>query len=213
MSLKFYFLPPSPNNTKVMVTCAYKNIPYESVLVMPTERAAVIAATGQPLTPAMVHDGTKLFDSTAIMRYLDANFPGPRLWSEDYTQMKAIEGWERFARFEVGHFVGRIFGQLFAETKDMAEVAAVNKELNELTGKIEAALEDREWLVGDSMTAADIMIGCRIGVACLNDEEAAQTEYWGVLQSLFDIGPGRERTRALCHRVLAYLPSFATLAK
>ncbi|MDF1800417.1 MAG: glutathione S-transferase family protein, partial [Planctomycetota bacterium] len=147
MTLTCYLLPPSPNNVKVQLALAYKGIAYDTVLVNPSDRAAVIEATGQPLTPAIVHDGTKLFDSSAIMRYIDVNFPGPRLFSEDYQAMKEIEGWERYMRLELGPFVGRTFTQLFAETKDAAETDAINAGMNAVTAKLEEHLDGREWLV------------------------------------------------------------------
>lgn len=217
MSLNVYLIPPSPNNTKVLVALAYKGIEYTPHVINPQvegARGPVIAASSQPLTPSLNYNGIKQFDSGAIMRFLDANFDGPRLYSEDSATLKQIERWEHFHTFAMGPFIARCFGQLFAEEPDADELAAINAGINEVTLQLEEALAadgGRQWLVGDSMTAADIAVGCYLGITCLNDEQAAQAPIMQVMQSKFDLGEGRERSRDLCHRVLAHLPSFASL--
>jgi len=218
MSLQVHLLPPSPNNTKVMVALAYMGIDHEAILVdgaAPDGRDALIEATGQGLTPAINHNGIKLFDSCAILRYLDANFDGPALFTTDRDTHKAIEMWENYHRFGIGPFLGRAFGLFFSGQEDAAEVAAINAGLHEATKKIEDALAEdggKDWLVSDHMTAADITIASFVGFACYTDEQAAMTPLWKWMQERFDLGEGRERTRAHTQRVLAFVPDFASLA-
>lgn len=212
MSLKFFLLPPSPNNVKVMLAAAIKGADYDCELVNPADRAAVVAATGQPLTPAMVHDGVKLFDSSAIVRYLDANLPGPRLYSEDYQTMKQIETWERYALYELGPFVGRTFNQLFAETKDPREADAISAGFNAATATLEEALADREYLVGDAPTAGDVAVAAYLFISCMSAEHAEYHEFWGWMRENLQLGEGRDKTRAWVDRMMQHLPAFTSLA-
>lgn len=215
MALQVFLLPPSPNNTKVMVALAYKGIDHQSVVINPQAadgRDAVIEATGQSLTPAILHDGIKLYDSCSILRYLDANFPGPRLYAPDRETHKEIEGWENYHRMVIGPILSRGFTAMFGDSKDAAELASINADANAATEKLEKALEGRTWLVGDSMTAADITVGCFLSVMCFNEAEAAQSPVWEWMHKNLDLGEGRENCRALVHRVLAFLPDFAALA-
>ena len=98
------------NNMKVRIALGYKGLDYTYTEVDPGDRAELIRLTGQFLTPVMVHGERTLFDSAAILRYLDANFPDtPRLYSEEYGEMADIEGWERFTMTQLGEVVGMMF--------------------------------------------------------------------------------------------------------
>ncbi len=212
-NLKLHLLPPSPNNTKILIALAYKNAEYDVELINPGDpynRESIVADTGQCLTPAINHNGIKLFDSSAILRYIDVNLPGPRLYAEDRDAIKEIESWEAYHRNQLGPFLGGAFGMFFSGETDDARVAEINAGLNEATQKLEDALEGREWLVGDSMTAADIAVVCFLNFACFNDEDAEQSKVWKWMQERFDLGPNRDNVRAHMRRVMAYLPRFSS---
>jgi glutathione S-transferase len=212
--LKLHLLPPSPNNTKVLIALKYKNIDFDAVLINhadPTNRDAIIADTGQSLTPAIHHNGTKLFDSSAILRYLDVNFPGPRLYAEERETHKEIEAWEAYHRNQLGPLLGGAFGMFFSGETDEPRVAEINQGLNEATQKLEDALEGKQWLVGDSMTAADICVACFLHYSCFNDEDAQQSKVWQWMKQRFELGPNRENARAHIRRVMDHLPQFSSL--
>lgn len=212
--LRLHLLPPSPNNTKILIALKYKNIDFDPVLINPgdpSNRDAIVADTGQCLTPAINHNGIKLFDSSAILRYLDANFPGPRLYAEDRDTHKQIESWEAYHRNQLGPYLGGAFGMFFSGESDENRVAEINQGLNEATQKLEEALEGRDWLVGDSMTAADIAVVCSLNYSCLSDEDAKQCKVWKWMQQRFELGPNRDNCRAHVRRVMAYLPEFSSI--
>jgi glutathione S-transferase len=213
--LTVHLLPPSPNNTKVMIALAYKGIEYRPQLINPrdpADREALIAATGQGLTPAIQHGEIKLFDSCAILRYLDANFDGPRLFAVDRDEHKAIEKWENFHRYGIGPSLGKAFAMFFSGETDSKEVAAINLRIYAATENLEAALEGRQWLVGDHMTAADITVACFLVFACHTDAQAGQSIVWKWMKDRFDLGENRENCRAHVERVFAFLPDLAALA-
>src|SRR5262249_52324501 len=129
--VKMYDLGPSPNSVKVRLALAFKKIPYERIAVDPQNREPVLKISGQPLTPVLLPGYTVVYDSYAIVRYLDANFPGePRLFSPVRDTMKGIETWELFGRNEVGPAVSLMFGQRSAPSIDTAKVARANEMIN-----------------------------------------------------------------------------------
>ena len=87
------------NNMKVRVALGFKEIPYEFRAIDPRDRGEIVRLSGQHLTPVMVHGDTVLFDSAAILRYLEANFRDrPPLFGTSHREQWAIEDEELFAR-------------------------------------------------------------------------------------------------------------------
>jgi glutathione S-transferase len=203
--LKMYNLQPSPNSMKVRIALAYKKIPHEKVPVDPQDRSEVVKISGQPLTPVIVHGDRVLFDSGAILRYLEANWRDtPRLFSSDYATMREIEKWEAFGRTELLKPVGITFGQLFATEKDPAKSELASRLLNEATARIEERLEKADWLVGNGMTAADVTAAPPVFYGMLPAEAAASSQVAKFFAEHLELGPGRERTRAWALKVMAY---------
>jgi glutathione S-transferase len=157
--VKLYDLAPSPHNIKVRLALGYKKIPYERIPVDPEKREAVVKVSGQPLTPVLLHGDTVVFDSYAILRYLDANWPAPpRLFSPDRQTMQRIEEWEMFARQEVGAPVRMTFRELFASQPDAAKLKEADRLMNKVATRLEEALATTPCLMGEAPNAADLSI-------------------------------------------------------
>ena len=130
--VKMYNLDGSPHNMKVRMALTYKNIPYEKIPVDPSDRSIVVKASGQPLTPVLVHGDHVIYDSYGITRYLDANWPSqPRLYTNEQNSMRDIEAWENFARNEVGPTIGMVFNEFFSQEKNPSIVEKANMLINE----------------------------------------------------------------------------------
>lgn len=204
MSLTLYELPPSPNNLKVRLALGYKGLEYEQVLVNPQDRSAVIAATGQPLTPALVHGKVKLFDSNAINRYLEANFPEtPRIFpTQDTTVFRDIERWELLSLTEIGEPLRMIFGAIFSDsvTPKLGEQASLL--LRERCDRLETRLEKSEWLVGDTFSQADICCAAVVYYAMLKPQHIALHPFVETVAKHFILGEALPRTRAWVERVV-----------
>jgi glutathione S-transferase len=154
-----YDLGPSPNNIKVRLALAYKKIPYEKIPVDPKNREPLVKVSGQPLAPVMLHGETVVYDSYAILRYLDANFPRtPRLYSTDRDTIKKIEEWELFARTEAGPPVGMIFRQMGSKEPDAATLRKANELIGRAAARVEEVLARGPWLLGETLTAADFSV-------------------------------------------------------
>jgi len=206
VSLVLYRLAGSPNNLKVETALRYKEIPFEAHDATPHDRRAVLEATGQPLMPAIVHDGRTLFDSSAILRYLDANFPGTKpLFARDFEGMKAIERWETLARNEWIRPTGLVFRQAIADAPDLDVCAEARRLATTLSEPLEAELSGRDWLVGSTMTAADVVGACSWIYASL----PAWLKKSGPLQGFFAEQLRFEAPRPAMERWIARVAAYA----
>ena len=157
--VKLYDLAASPNNIKVRLALAFKKIPYEKIAVDPQNRDALVKISGQPLSPVLLHGDAVVYDSYAITRYLDANWPGePRLYSPDRDIMKAIETWELFTRTDAGPAISLIFGQLRAPSVEAEKVRKANDIINRAASRAEEALAKGPYLMGEAPNAADFVL-------------------------------------------------------
>jgi glutathione S-transferase len=152
------------NNLKVRVALLYKGIAHEFCTIDPADRSKVVEVSGQFLTPVMVHGATVLFDSAAILRYLDANFPrAPKLFGKSRDEQWAIEDWERFGRGPLAEPMMRVVHarvQGHAVVDELREAAV--RDLAAAVEHLARGLAGRTWLVGESMSAADITCGAVI---------------------------------------------------
>ena len=146
------------NNIKVRVALGFKGIPYEFRSIDPGERDEILRISGQSLTPVMVHGDRVLFDSAAIMRYLDANFPEtPKLFWGNRSEEWEIEDWEFFARFELaGPMMEVLHRRATGGTVNAVMLERCTETFGQATTVLAHRLEGRQWLVGDRMSAADV---------------------------------------------------------
>jgi glutathione S-transferase len=198
-------LAPSPNNVKVRIALGVKGLPYERVPVDPQDRSDLVRISGQPLAPVLEHGDTVLFDSHAIIRYLDANVKqGPRLFAADRAAMKAIEKWEHASRNDLSAPIGMTFEQAFAEKPDAQVLAQASEKLQLATAGIEKRLGEGKWLVGDALTAADVFCATLAYYGMLPEQAFGGSPIVDFFRAGLKLGPGRERTREWCGRVMAF---------
>lgn len=180
------------NNMKVRVGLGYKRIPYEFRSIEPSDRRQIVRISGQHLTPVLVHGDRVLFDSAAILRYLDANFADtPKLFGRDRDEQWRIEDLELFARrdlaapmMELVHT--RVSGGTVDEVMEKRCTEAFAAAVTTLAQRIDG----REWLVGDRMSAADIT--------------AAAVLFRVRSAGLFALPPAADATTAWVDRVMRF---------
>ncbi len=202
-------LGPSPNNMKVRIALNYKGIPFDTVEVdfMDEERAAVVELSGQPLTPVIKHGDTVVYDSRAILRYLDNNFRDtPSLFATDRQAMMALEREENYARDKISEPAGMVFGQATAEgDPDAAVCEQASQMIHEATATYEERLQNQEFLMGDHLTVVDVTAAPLVSYAMVPAEAGGQGN--PLVQFFIDnfsLGEGRDKTREWVGRVMAY---------
>lgn len=146
------------NNMKVRVALGFKLIAYTFHTIDPADRTEIVRLSGQHLTPVLEHGDRVLFDSAAILRYLEANFrDAPPLFGANRDEQWAIEELELFARttlaapmMEIVHH--RVAGRTVDPAMDSRCTEAFAKAATSLIDR----LDGRTWLVGERMSAADV---------------------------------------------------------
>jgi len=106
-------------------------------------------------------DGWQLYESRAICRYLDAKLSGPSLLPSDARQRALVEQWisietSNFTAPAMKIIYNLVFGKFFGKEPDMAAVEEGRKGVRKAVAVMERQLENRNFLVGDGLTLADI---------------------------------------------------------
>lgn len=180
------------NNFKVRIALGYKEIPYVFRTIDPADRSEILRLSGQHLTPVMIHGDRVIFDSAAILRYLEANFPGrPPLFGTSLAEQWAIEDLELFARHVLaGPMMTMVHHRVSGGTVDGEMRSRCAAGFAEAAGSLAGKLAGRRWLVGESLSAADVT--------------AAAVTYRVRQSGIFPVTSEMETLREWEDRVLAY---------
>ncbi len=103
--------------------------------------------------PCLVHDGHVITERGAIMTYLTTLFPGPM------APAVGTPSWGSFLTW-MNWYQGVMEPVLILEFAKAAHpsLTATFRGVPELTARIHAALEKGPWLMGDTYTAADLLV-------------------------------------------------------
>lgn len=162
----------SGNCYKVRLVCAQLRLPLElrelDVLDR-SDRPEVIGALNPALrVPTLVlDDGRALAESNAIIDYLAEGTA--LLPSDPYRRAQAL-AWQFFEQYEIEPNLAVLrFFKLFGVAADPAIVESKHLAGRKGLEALERGLSDREWLVGDSYSVADISLYAYTHVAAGGD--------------------------------------------
>lgn len=180
------------NNMKVRVALGFKQISYEFRAIDPADRTEILRLSGQHLTPVLVHGDRVLFDSAAILHYLEANFRDrPPLFGTSRDEQWAIEDLELFARTTLAApMMELVHHRVSGGTVDDEMQARCAGAFAEAAATLMIALAGNQWLVGGRMSAADVT--------------AAAVMYRIRRAKLFDPPAGIESIAGWVDRVMAF---------
>ncbi len=114
--------------------------------------------------PVLEHDGFVLWESNAIMQYLADVTPGQKLLPLDPRGRADVTRWMFWTanHFSIGvstlnreHMVKKVIGLGDADPKEVARGEALVRQFGAV---LDAHLAGREWVVGSSLTLADLSI-------------------------------------------------------
>jgi len=132
MSITVYGIPGSPFLRSVEITLKEKDIPYHLHTLAPGEHKQPEHLARHPFgrVPALEHDGFSLYETQAIIRYLDESFPNPPLTpgnAKDRARMNQVIGiieWYFFPKAAAPIAFNRIIGpKLLGLQSDEAAIA------------------------------------------------------------------------------------------
>ena len=164
MSVKLYGIPGSPYVQAAMLGLTEKGVDYELVRIAPPEHKGPDHMARHPFgkVPALDHDGFMLYETQAILRYVDQAFPGPQFepaTAQEAARMNQIIGivdcymiraWSADISFE------RIMApRFFGRACDEAKVAAALPQATVCAEAVEALCAG-PYLTGESLTLADL---------------------------------------------------------
>jgi len=113
--------------------------------------------------PVIEDDGTVVWESHAILRYLAARHGGARWWPDDPAERSLAERWMDWSQttlqpdFLMGVFWG--FYRTPAQQRDMPAIREKVAACAAHFQLLDRMLEDRYYLLGDELTLADIPAG------------------------------------------------------
>jgi glutathione S-transferase len=163
--MKLYGHPYSTCTRKVLTTLAEKGHEAEFVLVdlMKGEHKSPAHLARQPFgqVPALEDDGFALYESRAIMRYLDAKLPGPSLTPPDLKGRAVMEQWISIesANFSPGALkviLQKFFKPMGGGVPDEAIIADGRASASRALDVLEPHLAKNTYLAGEAFTLADI---------------------------------------------------------
>jgi glutathione S-transferase len=130
------------------------------------------------MIPVLEDGDDSLYESRAIMRYLDQVLPGPRLAPEGARALAEMERWISVEYSYLSPPVGEIVKQKFVVpaqggTADAAAIDRARQSLSRVLGVVDGALRERPYLAGDSFTLADVSTAPVVSMLLVARETAA----------------------------------------
>ncbi|KAI1791730.1 elongation factor 1-gamma [Ganoderma leucocontextum] len=109
-------------------------------------------------------DGFKLFEASAIARYIASLAPNSNLLGSNVQEAALVDQWVSFAECEIGSFTGRILGLVSGKITPYAKpthIALCERQLRSLR-TLDSHLATRTFLVNERISLADLTIASEI---------------------------------------------------
>jgi glutathione S-transferase len=166
-----YGIPGSPFLRSVEVTLKEKGLDYHLHAMAPGEHKTEEHLARHPFgrIPAFEHDGFAMYETQAIIRYLDDRFPHPPLTPGDaqrrarMNQVIGIIEWYFFPKAAAPIAFNRIIGpRLLGLPGDEAAIAEAMPMARTCFAELDRLLGDKPYLAANSVTIADIMLAAQL---------------------------------------------------
>jgi len=166
MALDFYHGHGSPFSWRVWLALEYKKIPYNlkvlSFQAGDTRKPEFVAINPRHQVPTIVDDGFVLWESMAILEYLDERFAAaPKLYPGDVRERARIRRLAReVEQYAYAQGIDRIVDELFWKGDAPPDAKVMEESKQKLAEELEGLEKEMngDWLGGGAMTAADITL-------------------------------------------------------
>ena len=172
-------VPGSPFARAVLATLEEKQAPYRVVPVAPGTLKSEAHLAWHPFgrIPVLDHKGFRLYETQAILRYLDRVLPAPNLSPADaqaaarMDQIMNVNDWYLFQGVATVIVFQRIVGpKLMGLTPDEAAIAAAMPKARVVIGELSRLLGDQVYLAGDSISLADLHVAPQLDLLAMTPE-------------------------------------------
>jgi glutathione S-transferase len=174
-----YSAPGSPYGRSVLATLEEKGATYRLSAVPGGSARSEPHISRHPFgrVPVLEHDGFVLYETQAILRYLDRVLGGPALTPSDaeaaarMDQLMNICDWYLFQG--VNNVIGfhRIVGpRLFGSTPDEVAISQAMPKAHVVFKELSRLLGTKPYLAGDAVTLADLLVAPQLDFLTLTPE-------------------------------------------
>jgi glutathione S-transferase len=128
--------------------------------------------------PAFEHDGWMLYETQAIMRYVDAVVPGPRLQPEEpraaarMNQLMGITDWYVMRQVSMPITRNRVVAPRVSRPVDEEEVMQAIPNARICIAEISRLLNGHPWMAGEAISLADLLLAPHLSMFALAPEGA-----------------------------------------
>ncbi|HYY05940.1 MAG TPA: glutathione S-transferase family protein [Candidatus Limnocylindria bacterium] len=161
--LKLHYHPLSTYSRRVRIACLEKRIDIQLVELDMAKGAHrgpdYLRLNPYGRVPTLEDDGFVLYESTAILEYLEATRPAPPLVPADARGRALVAMHMKLCDIQLARQTGTIiFPKRFLprERWDEAAMAQAKKEIERHLGIVEQQLAGREWMVGERYSLVEV---------------------------------------------------------
>ena len=174
-SMTVYGIPGSPFLRSVEITLKEKGLDYQLHPLAPGEHKSEAYLKRHPFgrVPAFEHGGFEIYETQAILRYLDEVFPNPPLTPGNpqararMNQVIGIIEWYYFPKAAAPIGFNRIIGpRLLGLPGDDAAVSEAMPIARTCFAELERLLGSDQYFGGDRISIADVMLGAQLDLMC-----------------------------------------------
>src|SRR5258708_30199062 len=132
--------------------------------------------------PSLSRGDFELYETQAILRYLDRVIPGPSFTSEDscaearLNQLCGITDWYVMPQITMGIAFDRLVAPMIGLPIDEARIAASIPLAKVCIAEIARLLGDKPFLAGDTLSIADLLAGPHLSFFARTQENPAILE-------------------------------------
>jgi len=113
--------------------------------------------------PVLEDSDLAVWESNSILRYLAARYGAPAFWDDDPAARSQADRWMDWELATLQNaFIGGVFWAFYRTPEPQRNWAAIRRSVansGRLFGIVDAALADRRFLAGESLSLADICVG------------------------------------------------------
>jgi glutathione S-transferase len=164
MAIDFYWGSGSPACWRVALALEFKGLSYQSHLLhfdrQEHKSPQMLAMNFRGRLPVLRDDDYVVFESLAILYYLDQKYPAPPIFGRDPLEagviMRVICEYQSYAEPPLKQIVAALLG-----SPERAAGDELTEAMHRVAGEartIEQRLARSNWVVGESFSAADMMI-------------------------------------------------------
>ena len=198
--MKVYRVPFSTNVERVALAAAYKGIELEYVDVPYDDRAEVVRVSGQELVPVLVDGDRVIADSPVILDHLEERFPDPPLYPADPARRAEVRVFVDWFNRVWKRPPNLIYAEETKPEPDRERIEGLTQRIANALPLFEDLLAGRDFLLGDTLTMADVVAFPFLKYATIWDE-GDEHRFHEILRDAMPLDGGYPRLEAWITRI------------